>query len=125
MKKIIHTDKAPAAVGPYSQGIAIKDIIFFSGQIPLEPKTGKMVEGGIVAQTNQVLQNIDALLTSQKLTSANVVKATVFLKDLNDFAAVNTEYSKYFATLPPARSCVQVAKLPLDALVEIEIIAHK
>jgi len=125
MKKIIRTDKAPAAVGPYSQGIAIKDLIFFSGQIPLDPKTGKLVNGDVTVQTAQVLQNIDALLTSQKLTAANVVKATVFLQDLNDFASVNTEYSKYFGTLPPARSCVQVARLPLDALVEIEVIAHR
>jgi len=125
MKKIISTTTAPAAIGPYSQGVQIGDFYYFSGQIPLSPATGKIVDGGIEAQTKQVLQNIDSLLKSQNLTAEDVIKTTVFLLDLNDFATVNQEYATYFDTNPPARSCIQVARLPLDSLVEIEVIAHK
>ncbi|MCL2848269.1 MAG: RidA family protein [Firmicutes bacterium] len=122
-KKIIATNTAPKAIGPYSQGIQINNFFYFSGQIPLCPISSKIVEGGIVPQTKQVLKNIDALLKSQNLTSENVIKTTVFLIDLNDFSTVNAEYATYFNTNPPARSCVQVCRLPLDSLVEIEIIA--
>jgi len=123
-KQIISTNTAPVAIGPYSQGVKAGDLIFFSGQIPLDAVTGKLVDGGVIEQTVQVLKNIDALLKSQGLTSKNVVKATVFLVDLGDFAKVNAEYAKYFAVEPPARSCVQVSKLPMGSLIEIEVIAH-
>ena len=124
MKKIISTTAAPGAVGPYSQGVQAGSIIYFSGQVPLDAATGKLVEGGVAAQTRQVLKNIDALLKSQNLTAENVVKATVFITNMDDFAAVNAEYAKYFSTNPPARSCVQVSRLPLSAEVEIEVIAY-
>jgi len=122
-KQPISTPTAPAAIGPYSQGVKAGDFIFFSGQIPLCPHSSKIVDGGIKEQTAQVLKNIDALLKSQNLTSDSVVKATVFLTDLNDFSAVNELYANYFSTNPPARSCIQVCKLPMGSLVEIEIIA--
>ena len=125
MKRVIYTESAPKAVGPYSQGVAAGDFIFFSGQVPLDPATGKLVAGGISEQTRQVLKNVEALLESESLTAKNVVKATVFITDMNDFSAVNAEYAKYFTGNPPARSCVEVSKLPLDALVEIEIVAYR
>ena len=123
MKQIINTKNAPVAIGPYSQGIKTNNLMFFSGQIPLDPTTGKVVDGGVKEQTKQVLKNIDALLKSQKLTAENVIKTTVFLKDMADFATVNTEYATFFNTNPPARSCVAVSGLPLGVLVEIEVIA--
>ena len=123
MKRIVSTTHAPAAVGPYSQGVAANGFIFFSGQIPLDPATGQMVAGGIKEQTRQVLKNIDALLKSEGLTTENVVKATVFITDMNLFGEVNEIYAQYFKTNPPARSCVQVCNLPKDALVEIEVTA--
>jgi len=122
-KTIISTPNAPAAIGPYSQGVMVGDFIFFSGQIPLCPQSGKLIGGGIKEQTRQVLKNIDALLKSQNLAAESVVKATVFLTDLNDFGTFNELYAEYFNTNPPARSCVQVCKLPMGASVEIEIIA--
>lgn len=125
MKKIISTEKAPGAVGPYSQGVEINGFVFFSGQIPLDPATGKPTEGSITEQTRQVLKNIDALLTSENMTAQNVVKTTVFLTDMNQFSLVNQEYGKYFTLGQPARSCVEVAKLPLGAAVEIEVIAAR
>jgi len=124
MKKIISTTNAPAAVGPYSQGVQIGNVIYFSGQVPLDPATGKLVDGDVAAQTRQVIKNIDALLKSQNLTADHVVKATVFITNMDDFATINTEYAKFFANNPPARSCVQVSRLPLGAEVEIEVIAH-
>ncbi len=124
MKTTINIQSAPAAIGPYSQGIKVSDFIFFSGQIPVDPKTNEMVEANIETQTTQVLENIKALLTSQGLDFSNVVKTTVFLKDMNDFAVMNRIYGEYFTEPYPARSAVQVGALPKGALVEIETIVH-
>lgn len=121
--KIVNTDNAPKAIGPYSQGIAANGFVFFSGQIAIDPATGKFNEGDVVIQTKTVLKNIDALLKSQNLSLQNVIKTTVFLTDMSDFATVNQIYGEYFAGHCPARSCVEVSKLPLGALVEIEVIA--
>jgi 2-iminobutanoate/2-iminopropanoate deaminase len=122
-RQTVATDAAPQAVGPYSQAVWAGDILFCAGQIPLDPATGNMVAGGIAEQTTRVLENIRALLRSQNLDLANVVKTTVFLTDLNHFAAMNVVYARFFAEAPPARSTVQVVRLPKDALVEIEAIA--
>lgn len=124
MKTTINIQSAPAAIGPYSQGIKISDFIFFSGQIPVDPKTNEMVEANIEKQTTQVLENIKALLASQGLDFSNVVKTTVFLKDMNDFAVMNRIYGEYFMEPYPARSAVQVGALPKGALVEIETIVY-
>lgn len=126
-KETVKTDRAPKAIGPYSQGIAVGDceICYFSGQIPLDPETGKLVEGDIAVQTKRVLKNIDALLSSRGMNAQNVVKTTVFLADIADFAKVNEVYAQYFSVDPPARSCVQVAALPANAKVEIEVVACK
>ena len=123
MKKVINTDKAPKAIGPYSQAVEAAGFIFASGQIPIVPTTGEIVEGGIEEQTKQVLSNIQAILDEKSLCFADVVKTTVFLADMNDFAAVNAIYGEAFLENPPARSCVQVARLPKDVKIEIEIIA--
>jgi 2-iminobutanoate/2-iminopropanoate deaminase len=120
---VVSASDAPPAVGPYSQGIAAGGFVFLAGQIPLVSDTGNFVEGGITEQTEQVIINIKALLASQKLTLADVVKATVFLADMSEFSAMNEVYSKHFTGTPPARSTVQVARLPRDARVEIEVIA--
>ncbi|MGG5460441.1 RidA family protein [Clostridium sp. B9] len=122
MKKIINTEHAPAAIGPYSQGIVIGDLIFTSGQLPLNPET-KVLETEIKAATKQSLENCKAILENAGASLDKVFKTTVFVKDLNDFAAVNEVYGTYFSENPPARSCVQVAKLPMDAPIEIEVIA--
>ena len=125
-KSAISTSDAPAAIGPYSQAIRTGDTVFTSGQIPIDPATGDMVPGGIEAQTTRVCENLQAVLAAAGLTFAHVVKTTVFLKSMADFAAMNAIYAQYFAppgTIPPARSTVQVAALPKDALVEIECIA--
>lgn len=122
-RQIVVTDKAPQAVGPYSQAVWAGDLLFCAGQIPLEPATGTLVTGDIKTQTARVLENIKALLASQSLDLANVVKTTVFLMNMNDFAAVNEVYGRYFTANHPARSTVQVARLPKDALVEIEVVA--
>jgi 2-iminobutanoate/2-iminopropanoate deaminase len=121
----VRTEAAPAPVGPYSQGIAaLGPFIFTAGQVGLDPKTGKLVGEDIVSQTRQVLFNLQAVLAAGGTNLSNVVKTTVFLADMNDFAAMNKVYQEFFATDPaPARSCVQVARLPLDALVEIEAVA--
>jgi 2-iminobutanoate/2-iminopropanoate deaminase len=127
-KTAIATADAPAAIGPYSQAIRIADTLFTSGQIPIDPHTGNMIEGGITEQTTRVLENLKAVLAAAGVAFIHVVKTTVFLKDMNDFAAMNAVYAKYFAahgTIPPARSTVQVAALPKDALVEIECIAKE
>ncbi|MDO5039331.1 RidA family protein [Clostridium sp.] len=121
-KKIIKTDKAPAAIGPYSQGIKIGNLVYTSGQIPINPETKELVTE-IKAATKQSLNNIKAILEEAGTNMDKVIKTTVFVKDLNDFAAVNEVYATFFEGEPPARSCVQVAKLPLDAKVEIEVIA--
>lgn len=123
MKKVIFTDKAPAAIGPYSQAIEANGMIFLSGQIPVNPATGVFVEGGIVEQTTQVFENIKNVLAEAGLTTANVVKTTVFLADMSLFAAMNDVYAKYFDGAFPARSAVAVKELPKGALVEIECIA--
>lgn len=125
MKKIISTTKAPSAIGPYSQGVNIGDLVFFSGQIPLDPKTGEMVENDIKIQTTQALENVKALLENQDMDFSNVIKTTVFLDNMDDFAAMNEVYSSYFVAPYPARSAVAVDKLPKGALVEVEVIASK
>ena len=122
-KTIIQTTAAPAAVGPYSQAVRVGDLLFCAGQIPLDPATGQLVAGDIRAQTRQVLQNIQAILTSQKLTLKHVVKTTVFLTDLADFAAMNQVYAEFFKRNPPVRTCVEVTRLPAGAHVEITCIA--
>ena len=122
-RTVVSTPNAPKAIGPYSQGIELKKLIFFSGQIAIDPATGELSGKDFTAQTKQVLKNIDALLASKGLTSANVVKSTIFLTDMSKFAEVNAEYANYFSFEPPARSCVEVSALPMGALVEIEIIA--
>ena len=122
-KKVIHTDRAPEAIGPYSQAIQAGDFLFLSGQIPLDPKTGELVKGDIRIQTRQVLENIRGVLESQGSGMKDVVKATIFLKDIGNFNQVNEIYATYFPSSPPARSTVEVAKLPRDADIEIEMIA--
>lgn len=124
MKKVINTEKAPAAIGPYSQGIEIQNLVYTSGQLPLNPET-KVLETEIKAATKQSLENCKAILEKAGTGFDKVIKTTVFVKDLNDFAAVNEVYGTYFNENPPARSCVQIAKLPMDAPVEIEVIAIK
>ncbi|MEE0335255.1 MAG: RidA family protein [Catenibacterium mitsuokai] len=124
MTKVVKTDKAPGAIGPYSQGIDIGNMIFFSGQIPLDPETGVMPEG-IEAQIRRALDNVKGLLESQGLTFKNVVKTTVFLDNIDDFTTMNGIYAEYFEEPYPARSAVEVAKLPKGALVEVEVIAVK
>jgi 2-iminobutanoate/2-iminopropanoate deaminase len=123
MKTVVNTDKAPGAIGPYSQGIKAGGFLFVSGQMPVDPVSNDVVEGGIEAQTKQVLENIKAILVSEGLRMDSVVKTTVFLKDLNDFQIVNGIYGQYFKEQAPARACVQVVKLPKDVMVEIEAIA--
>ena len=125
MKKIISTDTAPAAIGPYSQAVQIGDMLFTSGQIPLNPQTMKVETDDISAQTKQVMENIKAVLAAADFSLENVVKCTIFLADMNDFAKVNEVYGAYFAQNPPARSCVEVSRLPLDVKVEIECIASR
>jgi 2-iminobutanoate/2-iminopropanoate deaminase len=123
-KTIIKPAKSPVAVGPYNHGVRTGDLLFCAGQIPIEPATGNLVAGNIQAQTERVLQNVKAILDDQGLTFANVVKSTVFMTNLGDFAGMNEIYAKYFTENFPARSTVQVAALPKGASVEIEIVAH-
>jgi 2-iminobutanoate/2-iminopropanoate deaminase len=123
MKKEVKTDKAPQAIGPYSQGIVANGFVFCSGQIPIVPQTGQLDTGGIEGQTRQVLKNVSAVLEAAGTSQDNVVKATVFLQDMNDFAAMNKVYAEFFKTPFPARAAVQVARLPRDVKVEIEVIA--
>ena len=122
-KEIIHTDQAPAALGPYSQAVKVANMIFTAGQVGLDPATGKLVENDITVQTERVLQNLTAVLAAANATLDNVVKCTVFLQDMGEFAAMNAVYGRYFTHHHPARSAVQVAALPLGARVEIEAIA--
>lgn len=121
--KPISAPEAPAAIGPYAHAIQAGPFVFCSGQTPLDPKTGKLVEGGIEAQTTQVFANITAVLSAAGLTLQDVVKSTVYLKDMGDFAAMNAIYATSFAPHKPARTTIQAAKLPLDCMVEIEVIA--
>lgn len=123
MKDIIATDRAPQAIGPYSQAIRAGNLIFASGQIPIDPATGEFVAGGIAEQTEQVLRNLSAVFEAAGLGLAQVVKTTVFLVNMDDFAAMNEVYGRFFAQQPPARATVQAARLPRDARVEIEAIA--
>ena len=123
MKQIIATEHAPQAIGPYSQAVVAGGFVFASGQIPIDPATGQFVEGGIVEQTEQVLRNVSNLLEAAGTSLARVVKTTVFLADMNDFAAMNEAYARFFGAEPPARSTVQAARLPRDARVEIEVVA--
>ena len=123
MKQIIETDQAPQAIGPYSQAVVAGVFVFASGQIPIDPATGQLVEGGIAEQTEQVLRNVSRLLEAAGTSLARVVKTTVFLADMNDFAAMNETYARFFGAQPPARSTVQAARLPRDARVEIEVVA--
>lgn len=120
---IIATEQAPAAIGPYSQAVRVGDFLYCSGQIPLDPKTGDLVVGGIVEQTEQVMTNINAVLEEVGADFDKVVKTTIFMQDLQDFAEVNNVYARYFSGPAPARSTVQVAGLPKGALVEIEAVA--
>jgi 2-iminobutanoate/2-iminopropanoate deaminase len=125
MKKVISTPKAPAAIGPYSQAIQVGNLIYTSGQIPIDPATGQLVEGGIKEQTRQSLSNIQAILQEAGLTMASVVKTTVFMADMADFAEMNSVYAEFFTEPYPARSAVAVKTLPKNALVEIEVVAEK
>jgi len=123
VKSVVCTDAAPAAVGPYSQGIRVGNLLLVSGQLPLDPATGAFVEGGIEEQTARCLENLKAILAQAGIGMDSVVKTTVFLADMDDFAAMNKVYASYFKTDPPARSAFQVARLPKNGQVEIEAIA--
>lgn len=125
MKTVISASNAPAAIGPYSHAIAAGDFLYTSGQIALDPATGKLAGDTIEVQTEQVLKNLEAVLAANGMTFANVIKTTVFLTDLADFATVNGIYATRFPSEPPARSCVQVAGLPAGSKIEIELVAHK
>lgn len=127
MKTAVSTSNAPAAIGPYSQAVRVGDFLYTSGQVALDPASGQIVEGGIAEQTVRVLENLKAVLEAAGSSLANVVKTTVFLKNMNDFTAMNAIYGRYLAPegiVSPARSTVEVARLPKDALVEIEVIAR-
>ncbi len=123
MKQIIKTERAPQAIGPYSQAVVAGGLVFASGQIPLDPQTGEFVAGGVAEQTAQVMRNLAAVLEAAGSSFAQVVKTTVYLADMNDFAAMNEVYGRYFQAEPPARATVQAARLPRDARVEIDVIA--
>ena len=123
MKDIVLTDKGPKPIGPYSQAVKSNGFLFASGQVALDPRTNEFIGGDIRQQTERAMENIKAVVEAAGSNLHHVVKSTVFLKDMNDFAAMNEAYGKYFAAAPPARSTVQVARLPKDALVEIEVIA--
>lgn len=122
-KKVIQTDKAPKALGPYSQAIQAGNLLFLSGQIPIDPATGELVKGDIADKTRRVMENIKAVLESQGLSMEDVVKSTVFLKNINDFGRFNETYATYFRSAPPARSTVEVSRMARDADIEIEMIA--
>lgn len=125
MKKIIYTSNAPAAIGPYSQAVETNGMLFISGQVPINPETGKVIEGGITEQTEQVMKNIEAILNEAGYTFADVIKSTCLLSDMANFAAMNAVYGKYYPENPPARAAFAVKELPLGILVEIETIASK
>lgn len=125
MKKIIVTSNAPKAIGPYSQAVEAQGFVFVSGQIPIDPASGNMIAGGIKEQTERVMENGKAVLTAAGCGMDRVVKATIYLKDMNDFGAVNEVYGRYFPSEPPARATVAVSRLPKDAAVEIDFIAVK
>jgi 2-iminobutanoate/2-iminopropanoate deaminase len=123
MRQVIATDNAPKAIGPYSQAIKANGFLFLSGQVPLDPATQQLITGDVAAQTERVLQNLSAVLAAAGSSLAQVVKTTVFLKNMSDFAAMNEVYGRYFSAEPPARSTVEAARLPKDVLVEIDVIA--
>jgi 2-iminobutanoate/2-iminopropanoate deaminase len=123
MREVISTPDAPKAIGPYSQGVRANGLVFTAGQVAFDPKTQQLVDGDISAQTERVMQNLSAILTAAGCRMQDVIRATVFLKNMDDFAAMNAVYSKYFSTAPPARSTVEVSRLPKNALVEIDMIA--
>ncbi len=123
MRKVINTPKAPAAIGPYSQGVQVGNLLFISGQIPFNPETMELVSQDIKEQTKQSLENLKAILEEAGLSLNNVVKTSVFIKDMNEFAQINEVYASYFSDNKPARACVEVARLPKDVRVEIEAIA--
>jgi 2-iminobutanoate/2-iminopropanoate deaminase len=123
MKDIVNSDRGPKPIGPYSQAVKSNGLLYLSGQIPLDPKTNEMISGDIKAQTERVLENIKGILEAAGSNLNHVVKTTVFLKDMNEFSGMNEVYAKYFTAAHPARSTVQVARLPKDASVEIEVIA--
>jgi 2-iminobutanoate/2-iminopropanoate deaminase len=123
MKDVITTDRGPKPIGPYSQAIKSNGFVYLSGQVALEPKSGELIGGDIRQQTERVFENIKGILEAAGSNLHHVIKATVFLKDMNDFPAMNEVYARYFTSAPPARSTVQVSRLPKDALVEIEVIA--
>ncbi|MBS1972533.1 MAG: RidA family protein [Bdellovibrionales bacterium] len=125
MKKIISTDSAPKAIGPYSQAVLMDSFLFCSGQIPIDPKTNEVFTGDIKTQTEMVIKNIEGVLKAADMNFSNVVKTTIFLTNMSDFATVNEIYGKSFATNPPARSTVAVAALPKGVNVEIEVLAHR
>jgi 2-iminobutanoate/2-iminopropanoate deaminase len=125
MKKVISTPHAPAAIGPYSQAVDTGDLVFISGQIPIVPETGKLLEGDIRMQTELVMKNIGAILDAAGLTYNHVVKCTCYLADIADFKGMNEVYGKYFTSEPPARAAIQVGKLPLGAKVEVDTIATR
>lgn len=121
--QVVHTDNAPKAIGPYSQAVKAGNMLFVSGQVPFVPETMEIVEGDVKAQTAQSLKNVQAILAEAGLDFSHVVKSTVFIKDMNEFAAINEVYAEYFGENKPARACVEVARLPKDVKVEIEVIA--
>jgi 2-iminobutanoate/2-iminopropanoate deaminase len=121
--KTIFTEKAPNAIGPYSQGMKVGNLLFLSGQIPVDPETNEVVENDIVAQTDQVMKNIKAILENQQLSIESIVKTTIFIKDMDQFTAVNEEYGRHLGEHRPARSTVEISRLPKDVLIEIEVIA--
>jgi 2-iminobutanoate/2-iminopropanoate deaminase len=123
MKKIISTDRAPKAIGPYSQAVVVNGLAFLSGQIPIDPETNQLIQGDVVAQTVRVLENLKIVLEACGSSLAQVVKTTVFVKDLSEFATINETYARYFPENPPARATVEAARLPRDVRVEIECVA--
>ncbi len=122
-RKVVHTENAPAALGPYSQAVVASNMVYCSGQIAIDPATGKVVEGGVVEQTEQVMKNLEAVLSAAGSGFSNVVKTTIYLADMDDFQAVNEVYARSFESAPPARATIQVSRLPLDVRVEIDAIA--
>lgn len=122
-REIVFTEQAPAAIGPYSQAVRTKDLIFVSGQIPIDPATGQLVSGDIRAETRQAMQNLKAILTAAGSSLENIVKTTLYISDMDQFAVINEVYAEFFADQPPARACVEVARLPRDVGVEVEAVA--
>ncbi|NLW23661.1 MAG: RidA family protein [Clostridia bacterium] len=121
-KEIVYSKKAPAAIGPYTQGVKAGDLLFISGQLPIDPGTGELLTGDIQTQTKQVMENLKAIIEEAGATLEDVVKTTIFLKDMNQFSLVNEAYGEYFKDNPPARACIEIARLPKDAQIEIEAV---